>query len=76
MNTTAPTTAPVEKKSAKIHVKLVRAVWDEKGERLDEGTVLEMTKDEAFEKIESGAMIRAKPEEVGAAAKAAEAPEA
>lgn len=55
-----------EKKPATIHVKLVRAVWDKDAQRIDEGTVIEITKDEAFEGIESGALIRATPDEIAA----------
>jgi hypothetical protein len=61
-----PEPAPAPKKSNSIHVKLVRAVWDKDGNRIDEGTIVEMTKDEAFESIESGALVRATPEEIEA----------
>jgi hypothetical protein len=55
-----------EKKSANIYVKLMRAVWDKDGNRINEGTVLEITKEDAFEGIESGALVRATEDEIKA----------
>lgn len=54
------------KEPAKIAFKLMRAVWDKDGVRVDEGNIIEMTAEDALPSMESGAIVRATAEEVTA----------
>lgn len=59
----APQAAKPVSAPAKLHkYRILRSFWDDEGKRVDDNSILEMTADEAMDKVESGIIERVKVE--------------